>query len=29
MGLQIVERMADAWGVDGERADQIWFELAR
>jgi hypothetical protein len=29
MGLQIVERMADAWGVDGERADQIWFEIAR
>jgi len=28
-GLQIVDRMADAWGsADGDCA-QIWFELAR
>jgi len=26
MGLQIVDRMADAWGVDDSA---IWFELAR
>ncbi len=29
MGLQIVERMADAWGVRGPGDAQIWFELAR
>lgn len=29
MGLQIVERMADAWGVEGERDTMMWFELAR
>jgi len=29
MGLQIVERMAGAWGVQGEGNAQIWFELAR
>jgi hypothetical protein len=29
MGLQIVERMADAWGVHGEGDAEIWFELAR
>ncbi len=29
MGLQIVERMADAWGVRGEAGEEIWFELAR
>ena len=29
MGLQIVERMADAWGVEGERGTMMWFELAR
>jgi hypothetical protein len=29
MGLQIVERMASAWGVGGAHADHIWFELAR
>ena len=29
MGLQIVERMADAWGVQGERDPAIWFELTR
>jgi hypothetical protein len=28
MGLQIVERMADTWGVQGDNAE-IWFELAR
>jgi anti-sigma regulatory factor (Ser/Thr protein kinase) len=28
-GLQIVDRMADAWGVAGDRAQQIWFELLR
>ena len=27
-GLQIVERMADAWGIEGA-GDAIWFELAR
>lgn len=29
MGLQIVERMADAWGVRGEGDAEIWFELTR
>lgn len=29
MGLQIVERMADDWGVQGSAHDEIWFELAR
>lgn len=29
MGLQIVERMADAWGVQGAGGAEIWFELAR
>jgi anti-sigma regulatory factor (Ser/Thr protein kinase) len=29
MGLQIVERMADAWGVQDAGEAQIWFELAR
>lgn len=29
MGLQIVERMADAWGVRGEAGEEIWFELMR
>lgn len=29
MGLQIVERMADAWGVRGEADEEIWFELMR
>ena len=28
-GLQIVDRMADAWGSAGGDAAQIWFELAR
>jgi hypothetical protein len=28
-GLQIVEKMADAWGVEGARDTMIWFELAR
>jgi hypothetical protein len=28
-GLQIVERMADAWGIEGGRDTMIWFELAR
>jgi len=28
-GLQIVERMADAWGIEGARGTMIWFELAR
>lgn len=28
-GLQIVERMANAWGVEGERDTTIWFELRR
>jgi hypothetical protein len=29
MGLRIVDRMADAWGVTGERETSIWFELNR
>lgn len=29
MGLQIVERMADAWGVQGPGDREIWFELSR
>jgi anti-sigma regulatory factor (Ser/Thr protein kinase) len=29
MGLRIVDRMADAWGVTGERQTSIWFELNR
>jgi hypothetical protein len=28
-GLQIVERMADAWGIEGARDTMMWFELAR
>ncbi len=28
-GLKIVERMADDWGIEGERDTMIWFELAR
>lgn len=28
-GLQIVDRMAAAWGTGGARDEQIWFELAR
>jgi hypothetical protein len=28
-GLQIVERMADAWGIEGTGQTMIWFELAR
>ena len=29
MGLQIVERMADAWGVQGADDAEIWFERTR
>lgn len=29
LGLQIVERMADAWGVEGAQDTMIWFELKR
>jgi anti-sigma regulatory factor (Ser/Thr protein kinase) len=29
MGLRIVDRMADAWGVEGPHDTTIWFELAR
>jgi hypothetical protein len=29
MGLRIVDRMADAWGVTGDGATAIWFELSR
>lgn len=29
MGLQIVERMADDWGVQGPGGSEIWFELTR
>lgn len=28
-GLQIVDRMADAWGTAGDHGEQIWFELNR
>jgi anti-sigma regulatory factor (Ser/Thr protein kinase) len=28
-GLQIVDRMADAWGTAGPHGEQIWFELRR
>jgi hypothetical protein len=28
-GLRIVERMADAWGIEGAHDTMIWFELAR
>lgn len=28
-GLQIVDRMASAWGTGGAGHDQIWFELPR
>jgi anti-sigma regulatory factor (Ser/Thr protein kinase) len=28
-GLQIVQRMADAWGVEGANDTTIWFELLR
>jgi hypothetical protein len=28
-GLQIVDRMAAAWGTAGPAGEQIWFELAR
>jgi len=28
-GLQIVDRMADAWGSGGAGDEQIWFELLR
>lgn len=29
MGLQIVDRMADAWGMHGDQDTSIWFELTR
>jgi anti-sigma regulatory factor (Ser/Thr protein kinase) len=29
MGLRIVDRMADAWGVSGDHDTSIWFELNR
>jgi hypothetical protein len=29
MGLRIVDRMADAWGVTGDHDTSIWFELQR
>jgi len=29
MGLQIVERMADAWGLGDEGGSMMWFELTR
>src|SRR4051795_4277148 len=29
MGLKIVDRMADAWGVQGDNDTSIWFELTR
>jgi anti-sigma regulatory factor (Ser/Thr protein kinase) len=29
MGLRIVDRMADAWGVSDDHDTSIWFELLR
>ena len=29
MGLQIVERMADGWGIEGTNGTTMWFELER
>ncbi len=29
MGLQIVERMADDWGIGAEHGTTMWFELQR
>ena len=29
MGLQIVERMADGWGIEGRHGSTMWFELDR
>jgi len=29
MGLQIVERMADGWGIEGAQDSMMWFELER
>jgi hypothetical protein len=29
MGLHIVERMADTWGIAGDHASTMWFELKR
>jgi hypothetical protein len=29
MGLKIVDRMADAWGIQGADDSSIWFELRR
>ncbi|HWI09033.1 MAG TPA: ATP-binding protein [Solirubrobacteraceae bacterium] len=29
MGLRIVDRMADSWGVQGPGSREIWFELVR
>lgn len=29
MGLQIVERMANAWGTRSDGDEEIWFELTR
>ena len=29
MGLHIVERMADDWGIEGEQASSMWFALDR
>jgi hypothetical protein len=29
MGLQIVERMADGWGIEGANGATMWFELER
>ncbi len=29
MGLRIVDRMADAWGVEGEDDALVWFEVQR
>jgi anti-sigma regulatory factor (Ser/Thr protein kinase) len=29
MGLQIVERMADDWGIGGDHGTTMWFELER
>jgi anti-sigma regulatory factor (Ser/Thr protein kinase) len=26
-GLYLVDRLADRWGVDGDRATRVWFEI--
>lgn len=28
-GLYLVDRLADRWGVDGDRGTRVWFEMDR